>query len=266
MKKSLLVTVLVSTVLASNLSAKWGQLEDSQNISVGAQLGGLAGVGIGAQLKYKIDSKFGVRAGFETISVNDVEIEDEEVKYNFDATVQDLNLLIDWHPWEGSFRTTAGLLINNSDLDGDLTPAVANGQNIEFEFEGKKYKYAANELGSIHTTADFDPVAPYVGIGWDTSFNKDKGFGFTFDVGVAFTGSMKADYSLKYGEALDVDKATANLTGATKEQATKEILAKQKEIKDELGKELDKEMITLQDELDQYDILPYISIGFNCKF
>jgi hypothetical protein len=259
--------MILSTVLASNLSAQWGHLQESKNISLGANIGGLAGIGIGANVKYKVDDRFAVRAGFDIFSVSDVEIEDEDVTYNFDAKVQDLNLLIDWHPWEGSFRTSAGILVNSSDLDGDITPTVANGKNIEFTFNGTKYSYSADEVGSIHTVADFDPIAPYVGIGWDTSFDKDKGWGFTFDLGVAFTGSMKADYSIKYGEALDIDKATAGIPdGPEKDAKIAEIKREQKKIEDELSKELDKEMVTLQDELDKYKILPFVSIGFNYKF
>jgi len=267
MKKSFLVSVILSSVLVSNLSAEWGKMNQTQNISVGAQVGGIAGVGLGANVKYKIDNEFGVRAGFDMFSVSDVEIEDEEVTYNFDAKIQDLNLLMDWHPWEGSFRTTVGLIVNGSELDGDITPTATNGEEIKFTFDDKEYKYDIDELGSIHTTAEFDPIAPYIGFGWDTSFDKDKGWGFTFDLGVAFTGSMKSDYSINFGEAMDIDKATADIPdGPVKDAKIAEIKQKQKEIIDELGGELDKEMVTLQDELDKYEILPYISIGFNYKF
>ena len=267
MHKSVLASAILSTVLVSNLSAKWDILNESQNISIGAQLGGIAGIGLGANAKYKIDDQFGARVGFDMFSVNDIEIEDKEVTYNFDASVQDVHMLIDWHPWEGSFRTSAGLIINNSELDGDITPTATQNQEIKFTFDGKEYNYKLDELGSINTVADFDPVSPYVGIGWDTSFDKDKGFGFTFDLGVAFTGSMKTSYNLKFGEALDIDKQTANIPdGTAKEAKISEIKQKQQEIKDELEKHLDKEMVTLQDELDKYEILPYVSIGFNYKF
>jgi outer membrane protein W len=236
----------------------------AENISVGANVGLF---GIGGNIKYKTNNQMGVRVGFDMFKVNDVEIEDDEVKYIFDAKVQDITLLADWHPWKGSFRTSMGLLINNSELDGDITPNSKVGDTIEFDFNGKHYEYKTNELGSIHTTADFDPVAPYVGIGWDTSFNKDKGFGFTFDLGIAFQGSMNTDYSLKFGDSLDIDKETADMPdGPVKEAAIARIKSKQKEIKDELETELDKEMKTLQDELDKYEIMPYISIGFNYKF
>lgn len=268
MNKSILVSAILSTVLVSSLSAKWGNLYESQNISVGAQLGGVAGIGIGANVKYKIDDQFGVRVGFDMFSVSDVEIEDEEVTYNFDATVQDIHLLMDWHPWKGSFRTSGGLIINNSELDGELTPTAASGQEITFDFEGRDpLIYKLDELGSVSTIADFDPVAPYIGIGWDTSFGKDKGWGFTFDLGVIFQGSMQTDYRINFGNSLDIAKETAGMAeGPAKDQLIADITTKRNEITNELGKEIDKEMITLQEELDKYEILPYVSVGFNYKF
>ncbi len=230
MKKNILVSVILSTVLVSNASA------EAKNISIGASLGGISAIGIGANVKYKIDQKFGVRAGFDLFSVSDVDIEDEELDYEFDAKIQDFTFLLDWHPWGGSFRTSAGIIINNSELDGKLTPS----SNLDFEIQG--YKFEAKDVGSIDTFADFDPVAPYIGIGGDTSFAKDKGFGFTYDIGIIFQGSAKIDYTPHY------------------------TVAAPQTLKDNLNERLEKEKKSLQDELDKYEILPYIAIGFNYKF
>lgn len=235
-----------------------------QNISVGTQAG-IFGLGVNA--KYKVNDQFGVRAGFDMFSVNDYEVEDNEVTYVFDAKVQDFMFVGDWHPWKSSFKTSAGLIVNGSNLDGDITPTSTSGERIYFEFNGVSYDYAIDELGSINTTAEFDPVAPYIGIGWDTSFNKDKGFGFTFDLGVAFQGSVITDYSLNFGDSLNIDKETADIPdGPVKDAAIARIKAEQQRIRTELETELDKEMLTLQNELDKYEIMPYISIGFNYKF
>lgn len=258
MKKKLLISCILGSALLSSA------MHAGNNVSIGAQVG-IFGIGLNA--KYKIDNKIGIRAGFDTYTINDFEVEDDEVTYNFDVKLRDITVLADWHPWMGSFRTSTGLIINSSNVNGDITAASKSGEEINFEFNGKHYNYKLNELGSINTTADFNPVAPYVGIGWDTSFKKDKGFGFTFDLGIAFQDVIETDYSLRFGDALDINKETANIPdGPTKEAKIVEIKAKQKEIKDELKTELDKEMKTLQDELDKYKIMPYIAIGFNYKF
>lgn len=258
MKKIVLKSAILTSLLLPVL------LVAGENMSVGAQAGIF---GIGANAKYKINDQFGVRAGFDMFTINDFEVEDGDVTYNYDVELQDIMIVADWHPWKGSFKTSAGLIINNSNIDGDILPTSNSGENIEFDFNGVHYSYDVDNLGSIHTTADLDPVAPYIGIGWDTSFNKDKGFGFTFDIGLAFQGSIKTDYSLRFGDSLDIDKATAGIPdGARKDQIIADIKVEQEKITNELKANLDKEMLTLQDELDKYEIIPYISIGFNYKF
>ena len=244
MNKSLLVGAILSTVLVSNLSAKWGNLYESQNISIGTQVGIF---GIGANAKYKINEQVGVRASFDMFSVNDYEVEDEETntKYNFDLKLQDIMFTGDYHPWKGAFKTSAGVIINSSSLDGEVTPA----SSLEFEFQGRTY--STDDIAKVNTKADFDPVAPYVGIGWDTSFNKEKGFGFTFDIGVIFQGSAQVDYSVQYQELVNP---------TPEEELARSIII------DNINKDLEKEKVSLQEELDKYELLPYISIGFNYKF
>ena len=235
-----------------------------QGTSVGVQ-GAIYGPG--GTIKGKISDYIGIKAGFDTFSINDYEVKDDTTKYNFDLKLEDFMLVSDYHPWGGSFKLTGGMIINNSVLDGDITPNTKDNDKIEFTFNGKDYSYNINELGSIQTKVDFDPVAPYVGFGWDTSFDKKSGFGFTFDLGVAYQGAAQASYALRYGEALDIDKVTADIPdGPVKEAKIKEIKDKQQEIKNELESSLDAEMVSLQNELDKYEWLPYISIGFNYKF
>jgi hypothetical protein len=218
-----------------------------ENVSVGAQAGIF---GIGANAKYKINDQVGVRAGFDMISIDDYEVEDDEVKYNFDLKLQDFMVVGDYHPWKGSFKTTAGVIVNSSSLDGEITPA----QSQEFEFQG--HTYSTNDIAKINTKVDFDPVAPYFGIGWDTSFDKDKGFGFTFDIGVIYQGAAEVDYSVHYKELTKTGNATVDQAA----EAARETLIQN------INKDLEEEKVSLQEELDKYEWLPYISIGVNYKF
>ncbi len=265
MKKTIFKSTLLSAILLPVVAVA------GENISIGTQVGIF---GIGANAKYKIDDQFGVRAGFDMFSIKDYEVTEDEVKYNFDVDLQDIMLIADWHPWNGSFRTSGGVIVNNSSMDGDIVPNI-QGNTIDFTFNGTDYSYQTDELGSISTLAEFDPVAPYVGIGWDTSFDKDSGFGFTFDFGLAFQGSIKTSYKLNYGDALDIDKEIERQTAdipdspaktAQIEQIKADINNRKSVIENELKAEIDKEMKTLQDTLDKYQIMPYISIGFNYKF
>ncbi|MCH9812744.1 MAG: hypothetical protein K0U47_02245 [Epsilonproteobacteria bacterium] len=256
-KKTLLTGSLLAALLIPSTSS-------AENISIGTQAG-IFGIGLNA--KYKIDEHFGVRAGFDMINLNDYEVEDGDLEYNFDVELQDVLVVADWHPWQSAFRTSAGIMLNNSNVEGEITPSSSVGDTISFTFNGESYSYSTDEVGAIEATADLDPVAPYIGIGWDTSFNKKKGFGFTFDLGIAFQGSIQTDYDIRFGDDLDIDKQTANLPdGAQKEALIAQIKSEQQTIKDNLKDNIDAEMNSLQDKLDKYEIVPYISIGFNYKF
>ncbi len=263
-KKVVLASVLTATLVHAN----WGY----QGTSVGARAGIF---GLGGTVKSKVNDVLGLRAGYDTFSLNDYEVEDDTTKYNFDLSLEDWMLVGDYHPWEGSFKIAAGMIVNNSVLDGDITPNTRGNDRIEFDFNGKHYSYQVDELGAIQTKVDFDPVAPYLGFGWDTSFDKKSGLGFTFDLGVAYQGAAQASYTLKYGAALDIDKRIAEETknipdGPAKQakiqQIKTEVENRRQEIETEIKKDLDERMVSLQEELDKYKWIPYVSIGFNYKF
>ncbi len=218
-----------------------------EDLSIGMDAGIL---GLGANVKAKVSQSVGVRAGFQYFRKDDIEIEDDGVDYNFDVTLNGVYGYADWHPWRGSFKVTGGLLYNNSDVKGLITPATST----TFVFQG--HTYSTDDIAKVHTLVDFDPIAPYIGIGWDTSFNKKKGFGFTFDLGVAYQGSAKVSYTVDYKEL----EKTGN---PAVDQAAEE---RRQELIKEIDADLEAEKVSLQEELDKYEFLPYIAIGVNYKF
>ncbi len=239
MKKILLSSVLLVSIASADFNAF-----KNQGLTAGAQIGIF---GLGLNVKDKMNDYLGVRASFDMLTINDYEVTDEDTKtkYNFDLKLQDFMLVGDYHPWKGSFKTTAGVIMNKSSLDGEVTPS----ESLSFEFQGNTY--STDDIAKVNTKADFDPIAPYIGIGWDTSFAKKKGFGFTFDLGIIFQGSAEVDYSVHYKELVNPTAIEAEI--------------REKLIND-INKDLEKEKISLQEELDKFEILPYVSIGFNYKF
>ncbi len=218
-----------------------------EGVSVGMDAGLL---GLGANVKAKVAQSVGVRAGFQYFHKDGIEEESDNVHYNFDVTLNGMYGYADWHPWKGSFKITGGLLYNNSDVKGLITPATSQS----FEFQG--HTYSTNDIARVHTLVDFDPVAPYLGIGWDTSFDKKRGFGFTFDLGVAYQGAAKVSYTVDYKE---LEKSGNPAVDQAAEQARAQLIQN-------INHDLEEEKVSLQEELDKYKYLPYISIGFNYKF
>jgi hypothetical protein len=274
-KKSFLLTILLV-----NLSLPVASMAEAidfrfQGASIGLEAGTM---GFGGNIKGKFNDQIGLRLELDYLSMEDFEVTDEDLKYNFDVELSGILGVVDWHPTSGSFKTSAGLLLNDSSTVGDILPNTQGNDKIEFDFNGEHYSYDISEVGSIGTKVKFDSsVAPYIGIGWDTSFDKQKGFGFTFDLGVAYQGSATASYELKYGSSLDIDERIKNdpniaklPAGTVRDQAIAtlktEIDSRKNEIETQVKTDIDKEMVSLQEELDKYKFLPFISIGFNYKF
>lgn len=240
---------LVSTLLASALFSTQAMADVMYQ---GTSVGGQAGIfGLGANLKGKFTDHFGVKVSFDRFSYNDYEVTDDQVKYNFDIETEDFLGTLEWHPFGGSFKTSAGMIVNNSNLTGEATP---NMESQSFTFNG--VTYSTDDIAKVDTMADFDPVAPYLGVGWDTSWNKTSGWGFTFDVGVIFQGSVQVDYAVDYQEIAYTGNAVVD---AQLDAARNALIA-------EIDANLEAEKKSLQDELDKFEVFPYISIGVNYKF
>ncbi len=153
MKKILLSSVLLVSIASADFNAF-----KNQGLTAGAQIGIF---GLGLNVKDKMNDYLGVRASFDMLTINDYEVTDEDTKtkYNFDLKLQDFMLVGDYHPWKGSFKTTAGVIMNKSSLDGEVTPS----ESLSFEFQGNTY--STDDIAKVNTKADFDPIAPYIGIG-----------------------------------------------------------------------------------------------------
>ncbi len=235
--KKILSSIVVASFLATVASADVSSI-DWSNTSLGADVG-TTGFGITGVKQLKDYPNWAVRVGAHKYSKN-FTTTDNKADYDFDLKLADVQLMADYHPWMTSFKVTMGALYNGTDFKGKITP-----RNSNYTFNGVTYSSGVTgKIARVDTKVDFDnSIAPYLGIGWDTSFNKsEKTWGFTFNLGVAYTGNAKVSYNPTYGSAATVAD------------------------KQEIKNNLDVEKKSLQDDLNKYKYLPYISIGFNYKF
>lgn len=133
--------------------------------------------------------------------------------YKFDVTALFGGALLDWHPWSGGFRLTAG--VRYADLQ--LKAQELNGRTIG------NNSYTAAQVGTVHTTVkNSQQAAPYVGLGYDAAHFKGPGFNFSLglDVGAMYAG--KADVKIS------TDRSVAGLST--------DIAKETKDLEDKLGK------------------------------
>jgi hypothetical protein len=153
------------------------------------------------------------------------------IGYDFDMKFFSVSTLADWHPFDGVFRITGGVLFNGNEVDARsraTSGLITVGNNV----------YDVNDVGTLRGKADFNKIAPYLGIGWSNAAKKDKRWGFFLDIGAMFQGSPKVD--LTSDGPLSSDPAfRANL---------------------------DREKEELKEKFDKFKLYPVVSFGVMFRF
>lgn len=223
MKHSTLVIGLLAAICSAPIFA--------QDFGLAIQ-GGTTGVAL--QGGMGINDSFGLRLTLNAYS-QDKSGTESNVSYDATADLRSGGLFADWYPFQGGFRVSTGLLLNNNEIN--LTGKPSGGT---YDINGTTYQ--ASDLGSLTGKLDYSQkVAPYLGFGWGHLGNK-SGFSFMADVGVLFTG--------KPDVALD---GTCNpaLPAMTCNQLQADIAAEKAQLDDAIG---------------SASIYPVISLGIGYTF
>ena len=185
-------------------------------------------LGTGLEVNYAVSSMFSVTAGINTFS-RGMSQSASGIDYDVDLNLQTIALLANYHPFGGSFRLTAGAMINNNELSMKADPSAT--------YDIGDLTYTSAEVGTLKAAVDFNRIAPYAGLGWGHS--SGSGIGFTLDIGVLMQGSPNVDFSAK-GGTLSSDPA--------------------------FQAELAKEESNAEDDIKGFDIYPVIAAGINLRF
>lgn len=169
MKNILLSAITLFTIIFS-MSGR------AEGIALGLHAGTL---GYGIDATYGISETFNIRGQYNTIDLDEDDT-DGGINYNYDLDWNTFGVLVDWHPFSGGFRLSAGYYINNNELTG-----IGSGTNVEVG----NTTYPGTV--SLKSAVTFDSSAPYVGIGWGNAAEKNSRLSFMFEVGALFQGSPK---------------------------------------------------------------------------
>lgn len=139
-------------------------------------------LGFGAELNYTINSYFTTRVDFNRYNYSYTGTK-EQIDYNFNLHLKSESLYLDWHPFAGIFRVTAGYFNNKNEI---LAAAVPQGS---YTING--HTYTASQVVSLNGDIGFNSSVPYFGIGWSTLGTESTGLGVSLDLGVLMQGSPK---------------------------------------------------------------------------
>lgn len=154
------------------------------------------------------------------------------IKIKADLDMSYFAALVDWHPFDGGFRLTAGYAMNGSKLT-----AKAEGEQV-FEIAGKKRLLDALATAEI----EWDDYVPYLGLGYGGDMLDVNGLQFEAGLGVYFIGSPTVDLAVSgsgYDALTAQEKADLNLNARADE---------------------------IEDEIASANMWPHIYLGLSYKF
>jgi len=168
--------------------------------AIAIELGfGFRSLGFMFEAGHKLSESFNARlaiggsyyVGFDEMNSSE-EPEPEGVMFSQlgDWEFKQASALIDYHPWKGNFRVTAGV------TDNRIIWNVENLGDNGFNFNGREFSDDTVELTRLRVQFT-DGISPYFGVGWATGFDREKGFSFNGDIGVFYTANFQVDFIAK---------------------------------------------------------------------
>lgn len=136
------------------------------------------GAGYGLDVGFNTSDNTNLRLSF-TNSDRDWDETYDGVDYRGDYKLRTISGLVDWRPMSGVFHLTFGVLYTDKN---DLS-ITATGTNLEIG----NNTYNTTVTGRLDYERNW---GPYVGVGWGNMGQKEKGFLWTVDLGVAFMGDF----------------------------------------------------------------------------
>jgi hypothetical protein len=176
--------IYLSTLLSFIFLSSFASAQQTQN-SVDYHLGfrvapRISTLGAGLEVAKGLTPNFGLRAGINYLSYG-YDATESDVSYELDLELKSFGILADWHPFKGAFRLSGGLLINGNGLSGKAKSSAT------YDIDSGIY-----DLDSISLDISYNTIAPYLGLGWDTTFGDADNWGFAFDLGLIYSGAPEA--------------------------------------------------------------------------
>lgn len=195
-------------------------------VAVGGSIG-TTGASVEAQVK--ITPTIQLRGGYNYFQYGVDETYDD-ILYDGDLDLTTWGAFVDLHPFSNSFMVTAGAYFGDKKLGLSATPT----SNVEIGNQ----TFTPAQVGTLAMDGDLEDVAPFVGIGWDTTF-ENPGIGFKVIAGAMFTGSPQVNLVSTGGTLSNDSNFQTQL--AIEEQ-------------------------NLQDDIDDYEIYPVVQAGLTFSF
>ncbi|MGF1454500.1 MAG: hypothetical protein ACFB6R_03890 [Alphaproteobacteria bacterium] len=222
---ALLGGILTLVSTASNAESDFAGLKLKNNLSFGVTA---ATTGFGPEIQVRVLPRLVLRGGYNYFRFG---VDDDYDGVEYDAELNLSNFIVgaDIHPFGNAFFISGGAFIGDKsvDLDGNTTEPVEIGDTT----------FSPDEIGTLSGEVELKAVAPFAGLGFDNTFSGGR-VGFKIMAGVLFTGSPDATLVSSGGSLSDDPTLVA---------------------------ELQQEEQSLEEEIEDFQFYPLISLGLNIR-
>ncbi len=229
------MTIVKSGAVAALLCLFSSGTVQAADVAIGGKAGTL---GAGVELTVGLGRQWNTRLGVNGFDYSDRR-EESDIEYDAEAQLRSATALLDFHPGGRGFRLTAGAVWNGTKVEGSSLRPDSGFYDIG------GVPVPADILGTLDAEADFDPFAPYAGIGWGNAVGANQKIGFSFEIGTMFQG--EADVELT-----PVLPADSPINTPLAREALQILL--------------DREEREIEEDAADYDIYPVVSIGLTYRF
>ncbi|MFD1143536.1 hypothetical protein ACFQ4C_20585 [Larkinella insperata] len=161
--------------------------QQTTSFQPGVAVGVRAGTaGVGLDVSKSIASRWVLRVGGNLFSYmgklkSGKDTDDIQIGFDYKIKLASFNALIDFYPFQrAGFRLIGGVFYNLNELTFDGLPT----KEVSFN----DVTFTRQQLGTINGKANFNKVAPYVGLGWGRPFRGSR-LTFMADLGVFYQQS-----------------------------------------------------------------------------
>lgn len=145
-------------------------------------------LGAGLEFNVGLTEKLNVRVGYSMFDHDDT-LEDTDVEYDAEISLENLTALFDYHVFGGGFRLSFGAVGASTKIDVEAKPSGT--------YEIGDSVFTANQVGRLFGTIEMgNDVAPYVGIGWGNTVDEAGRITVLFDLGAVYTGSPNVNLTV----------------------------------------------------------------------
>ena len=218
-------TKIVSILLVACAAASAQARDVAATVDLGT-------TGLGLHLTTPLATKLNGRIGVNVANTS-YEGSTSDMDYDFKLKLKTVDALLDYHPFDSSFRLTGGVVYNGNKIDARAKPSGGT-------YTINNVAYNAATVGDLSSKIDFRKAAPYLGIGWGNAV-KQAGWSFGTDLGIMFQGTPKTQLASNNCTALPV-------------------------LCSRLASDVAAENVKLGEEVKDFKLYPVIRVGISYRF